>query len=95
MVREAEQFKNDDDKIREAIKARNELEGMVYGMKSQLESTEQKLPISDGDKKIVMDLVTEQLQWLESNKNAAKSEYDEKKKKFEEVVHPIMAKLYG
>jgi len=34
MVREAEQFKNDDDKIREGIKARNELEGMLYGMKS-------------------------------------------------------------
>jgi molecular chaperone DnaK (HSP70) len=61
MVREAEQFKADDDKIRDGIKARNELEGMLYGMKSQLESTEQKLPISDADKKTVTDLVTEQL----------------------------------
>lgn len=34
MVREAEQFKADDDKIREAIKVRNEFEGMVYGLKS-------------------------------------------------------------
>lgn len=34
MVREAEQFKADDDRIRESIKARNELEGMLYGMKS-------------------------------------------------------------
>lgn len=80
MVREAEQFKADDDRIRENIKARNELEGMLYGLKSQLESTEQKLPISEEDKKTVETLVTEQLQWLEANKNAAKAEIEEKKK---------------
>ena len=38
MVREAEQFKADDDRIRESIKVRNELEGMLYGLKSQLEN---------------------------------------------------------
>jgi molecular chaperone DnaK (HSP70) len=80
MVREAEQFKADDDRVRDGIKARNELEGMVYGMKSQLENTEQKLPITDADKKTVEDLIQEQLQWLEANKNAAKAEYEEKKK---------------
>jgi len=33
MVREAEQFKADDEKIREAQKARNELEGLLFGTK--------------------------------------------------------------
>ena len=59
MVREAEQFKADDDKIRDTIKVRNELEGTLYGMKSQLDSTEQKLPLSDDDRKTVTDLVNE------------------------------------
>eukprot|EP00703_Trepomonas_sp_PC1_P004142 JAP92464.1 Heat shock protein 70 [Trepomonas sp. PC1] len=94
MVREAEQFKADDDRIRETLKLRNELEGTLYGTKSQLENTEQKLPISDADRKTVMDLVTEQLQWLDANKNATKQELEEKKQKFDQVVHPIMAKLY-
>ena len=94
MVRESEQFKADDDRIRETIKARNDLEGTLYGMKSQLDNAEQKLPISDADRKTVTDLVNDQLNWLEANKNAGKSEIEEKKKKFEEVVHPIMAKLY-
>jgi len=48
-----------------------------------LDSTEQKLPLSDADRKTITDLVNEQLNWLEQNKTAAKSELEEKKKKFE------------
>lgn len=34
MVREAEQFKGEDDKIRDAQKAKNELEGLLFGTRS-------------------------------------------------------------
>jgi len=34
MVREAEQFKAQDDKIRESQKAKNELEGLLFGTRS-------------------------------------------------------------
>jgi len=58
MVREAEQFKADDDKIRDSQKARNELEGLLFGTRGQLEG-ENKLPISDDDKKKVEGLIAE------------------------------------
>jgi molecular chaperone DnaK (HSP70) len=59
MVREAEQFKADDDKIRETIKVKNDLEGTLYGMKSQLDNDKEKLPLSENDRKTVTDLVNE------------------------------------
>jgi len=32
---------------------------------------------------------------MEANKNASKEEYEQKKKDFEAIIHPIMAKLYA
>jgi hypothetical protein len=32
---------------------------------------------------------------MDANKTAGKEEYEQKKKDFEAVVHPIMAKLYA
>lgn len=45
MVREAEQFKEQDDRVREGQKARNELESLVFGVQAQLEGGEGKLPL--------------------------------------------------
>lgn len=39
MVREAEQFKAEDEAIRDAQKARNELESLLFGTKGQIEGT--------------------------------------------------------
>lgn len=94
MVREAEQFKAEDEKIRAAQKARNELEGLLYGTKSQLEGADAKLPIPEDDKKKILDKINEQMQWMEGNKSATKEDYEAKKKEFEDLVHPIMSKLY-
>lgn len=95
MVREAEQFKDADEKIREGQKAKNELEGLLFGTRSQLEGTENKLPIAEDDKKKIEDKINELLQWMEGNKYATKEQYEEKKKEFEGVVHPIFAKFGG
>lgn len=62
MVREAEQFKADDEKIREGQKARNELEGLLFGVKSQVDGQgENKLPVTEEDKKVILDLVSKQI----------------------------------
>ena len=60
MVRESEQFKAEDDKVREGMKSRNELESLLFGTKAQVEgSGEQKLPLSEEDKKAILDKITE------------------------------------
>lgn len=67
MVREADQFKADDDKIRDSQKSRNELEGLLFGTRGQLEG-ENKLPISAEDKTAIENKVTELLAWMDGNK---------------------------
>jgi L1 cell adhesion molecule like protein len=39
-------------------------------------------------------MVKEGIEWLESNQNAEKEEYDEQQKKYEDKIRPIMMKLY-
>ncbi|CAF2453777.1 unnamed protein product [Rotaria sp. Silwood2] len=51
--------------------------------------------LSDSDKTSIESAVEEQIKWLESNPMAEVDELKEHKKQLEEVVTPIMTKLYG
>ncbi len=42
----------------------------------------------------VLDAVSEALEWLENNSEADPDEYKEKLKDVEDIVNPIVAKLY-
>lgn len=68
----------------------------AYSLKTQLNDKE-KLggKLSSEDKKAIEDAVEEQIKWLESNQGADTEELKEHKKQLEEVVTPIMTKLYG
>ncbi|CAL6016503.1 Cytosolic_heat shock protein 70 [Hexamita inflata] len=94
MVREAEQFKNEDGRIRDGQVARNDLEGLVFGTRAQLEG-EKKLNIPDEDKKKITEIIEQVLAWMEQNKLASKQDYEAKKQEFEDVVQPLMQKIYG
>merc|ERR1712070_858760 len=52
MVQEAEEFQEEDKKVREKIESRNQLENYVYSMKNQLSDSEKGVAdkISDEDK---------------------------------------------
>lgn len=65
-------------------------------MKTQLNDKE-KLggKLSSEDKETVEKAVEEQIKWLESNQGAEADELKEHKKELEEIVTPIMTKLYG
>jgi heat shock protein 5 len=68
----------------------------AYSLKTQLNDKE-KLggKLSSDDKKTVEDAVEEQIKWLESNQGAEVDELKEHKKQLEEIVSPIITKLYG
>merc|ERR1719473_1653278 len=55
MVQEAEEFQEEDKKIREKIEARNQLENYVYSMKNQLSDSEKGVAdkIGDDDKETI------------------------------------------
>lgn len=96
MVQDAEKFAADDQKLKERVDARNELESYAYSLKNQVNDKE-KLggKLSEEDKKTVMTAVEETISWLDEHQEGTdKEEYEAQKKKMEEVVHPIVSKLY-
>merc|ERR1711990_810683 len=96
MVKEAEEFAEEDKKVKERIDARNGLESYVYNLKNQLEDDENGLAekMSAVDKKELQDLIDETLDWMDKNPEADKEDYDEKMKEVENVANPIMRQFY-
>merc|ERR1712232_1025715 len=97
MVREAEEFAEEDRNVKERIDARNGLESYVYNLKNQLEDDENELAekISSEDKKELQDMIDETLDWMDKNPEVGKDEYDEKQKEVENVANPIMRNMYS
>jgi len=95
MVREAEEFADEDKAQKETIDARNALEGYTYSMKNTI-NDEEKLgsKISEEDKETIEEGIKETLEWLDDNKDASKDDYAEKQKALEAICNPIVTKLY-
>jgi heat shock protein 5 len=93
MVQEAEEFAEEDKKVKERIDARNSLETYVYNMKNQLAD---KLgeKIEAGDKETIETAMKEALEWLDDNQSAEKEDFQEKLKEVEGICNPIVTKLY-
>ncbi|KAL1926669.1 hypothetical protein VTP01DRAFT_5564 [Rhizomucor pusillus] len=96
MVREAEEFAEEDRAVRERTEAKNHLENYVYTLKSQLSDDSGALSkLSDDDRDAIEDAIREKLDWLDENPIATKEDYDEKREELEAVVNPITSKLYA
>merc|ERR1711981_629564 len=97
MVREAEQYAEEDRNVKERIDARNGLESYVYNLKNQLEDDEKGLAdkISAENKKELQDMIDETLDWMDENPEAEKEDYDEKQKEVENIANPIMRDMYA
>jgi heat shock protein 5 len=95
MINDAEKFAEEDKKVKEKVEARNELEGYAYSLKNQIGDKE-KLggKLSSEDKETIETAVNEAISWLEKNHDAEIEDFKEHKKQLEEVVQPIVGKLY-
>lgn len=96
MVKEAEEFAEEDKLMKKRIDARNGLEGYAYNMKNQLndESKGIKDKISEDDSAAIEEALSETLDWLEENQEAELEEYEEKQKELEGIVNPVMSQFY-
>jgi len=96
MVRDAEEFADEDRANREKVDAKNALEGFAYNMRNQIEDKE-KLggKISDEDKETIQEAVKKALDWLDDNADASKEDLQQQLKDLEAVTNPIVTKLYG
>ncbi len=97
MVREAEEFAEEDKKVKERIDSRNGLESYLYNLKNTIEDEEKGLAdkISAEDKKELQDAIDESLDWMEENAEAEADEYDAKRKEIEAIANPLMRDMYA
>merc|ERR1712023_510231 len=96
MVREAEEFAEEDKKVKARIDAKNGLEGYLYNLKNTLEDDEKGLAdkLSEEDKEELDNTINEALDWLDENPEAEAEEFEDKQKEVEQVANPIMRELY-
>ena len=94
MVKEAERFKDDDEKVRLRIEAKNKLESYCYNAKSSVLDND-KMKTALGDEASTFETaVNDALKWLEDNDNATTEEYEDRLKQVEQVLMPLIQRAY-
>ena len=95
MIKKAEEFKAEDDALKDKIEKKNGLENFLYNLKNNVNSSgsENTEEISE-IKKELDPILEEGLKWLEENDNVSAEDYENKQKEIQEKTNPIMMKLY-
>merc|ERR1711874_485770 len=84
MVNDAEKFKDEDNKQKDRISAKNGLDSYCFNMKTTIDDEKMADKISADDKKLIADKCDEAIKWLDANQLA----------EVEAVCNPIITKLY-
>nr|QNJ44860.1 HSP70-4 [Agasicles hygrophila] len=92
MLAEAERYKDEDDRQREKVGARNQLESYVFSLKQAVSDAGNKL--KPEEKKKVNSECDACVKWLDMNQQADKDEYDYKFKELQKTCGPVMVKLH-
>jgi len=95
MLKEAEEWAEQDKLVKEKVDAKNDLEQYSYTLKRQLEDKDQLGgKLSEDDKSKISEIVNEKLDWLKENEDASVEEFKSAKKEIEEISQPIIVALY-
>ncbi|EEB14908.1 Heat shock protein, putative [Pediculus humanus corporis] len=92
MLADAEKYKAEDEKQKERISSRNQLESYVFNVKQAVDDAGSKL--SDSDKSSIKTKCEDVIKWLDSNTLADKEEFDHKYKEVQSFCTPYMTKLH-
>eukprot|EP00908_Phaeocystis_cordata_P023884 Transcript_6338.p2 GENE.Transcript_6338~~Transcript_6338.p2 ORF type:complete len:649 (-),score=353.06 Transcript_6338:605-2551(-) len=92
MVKEAEEFAEQDKAQAEKVEARNSFEAYIFSLKHTLDEQgfQERLPAEDYE--ALKTATSEALSWLEENQSADKGEIDARRKELEDVAFPILQK---
>jgi heat shock protein 5 len=95
MVREAEEFAEEDKLMKQTIDARNKLEGYAFNMRNAIDDEEQLADkLSEEDKETIEEAVREVIDWLDDNPEADLEEYTDKLEEIEGICNPIVSEIY-
>lgn len=92
LVEDAAAFEEADRIVREQIDAKNGLESYIFHVRGILNENTDVLA---RDKDVVIELVEEALDWIETNNDADKSEIVAKQREIENIATPLLQKVYN
>merc|ERR1712174_79635 len=99
MIKEAEQFADEDKKVKERVDAKNAFDGYLHSMRSATEGSGENKGLSEKmdeeEKEKIFDALKDGQSWLDSNPEAGADEIKEKHKEIEGICAPIVSKCYG
>jgi endoplasmic reticulum chaperone BiP len=87
-------YAEEDRVLKLRIESRNGLESYLYSLKNSLEDDSVSDKVAPEDKKEVMDLVEELLDWMDENPEASAEEHNDRKLAVEQVANPLMRQIY-
>ena len=94
LIKEAEKFKEQDEKIRKRVEAKNGLESYTVNVKHTLDDEKLKDKIDAADRETIKAKLEEVERWASSNPEAETEAFEAKQKELEGVFNPIMTKVY-
>jgi L1 cell adhesion molecule like protein len=96
MVKEAEQYREEDNLIKERVQARADLENYLYGVRNTYQDEETRVKFSAEDIEALEKAVSDGLDWLddEADHNREKDDYREYKDATEKIVNPVMIRMH-
>jgi len=96
MVKNAEKFKEEDEKQKAIIESKNDLENYLYGVKNSISTkAEGAPPLFDEVKGEIDPIIEEGLKWFEENPKEDVETYKNKQKEITDKVQPLLMKLQG
>ena len=95
MVQEAEEYKESDQRAKDNIDAKNNVENYCYQLKSTLNDENVKSKLSEIQQEQISKATEEGLKKMEENTDYEKEDYEKLQQEIEDVVGPIMKELHA
>ncbi|OHT17482.1 Mediator of RNA polymerase II transcription subunit 37a [Tritrichomonas foetus] len=89
-IKKAEEMKDEDERVRQAVVAKNRVENYLFGVKGQLDDEKTSERFSAEDKEKITEIVTEGLKWLDEHPREEKEVYDDKFKELQDALTPLI-----
>ena len=93
MMRDAEEFKKEDEERLECIQAKNSLENAIYQYKGMMDDEKAKTVFSQDRRDTLHTQLSGFESWLDANQSASKEEFEEKLKELQDVARSIQEQM--
>ena len=93
MVDDADRYKEDDNKARELVESKNNLETYIYQVKGSLNDPNIKEKLTSDDISSIEYNVKKSFDWMNSNTSSEKEDYDNKRAELENIFMPIISRV--